>query len=230
MSLKFCQPFAVIKFKTDLCLGLQAYNDLFTLPPIYSSGFDLFAPYPEPNLKSTYFLSVFDIKLWISIIVALFLMILCLCVFGKYYKMTLTSSISTIFDMFQISNENKIDVPSPSFKILNFVIGIFLFMTAASFSAILITSLTKLEYHFPFTGIDDIWNQREYAFCVHPLESSYNNFLNKNKSGLVLNAGLCDTYFKSNESKLDVICSSKNSVFFSSFDVINNEIKEQPEK
>lgn len=224
-----CLADRLIDYNIDLCLGTQSLNDLFTLTPIYSSEFYLYAPNREPKLESTYFLSVFEFKLWMCMFFTIFLMIVLLYIYGKLQKWSI-SLLTLVLDVFQIATGNMPEKLKPSFKLLTLVIGLFLFLLASSFSAELITYLLKLDDDFPIKELSDVWTQKEYALCIGPREFKHKIFMEMDKTGLVVNGKDCPAYMSSRISDIDVICSSKNAIFLSSPEILIMHLKERSEK
>lgn len=222
-----CHAKAILNHNIDLCLGAQTLDDAFTLPSIYSSGFDLYAPFREPKLERTYFLSVFEFKLWICMFFTIFLMIILLFIYAKVQK-TSNSFLANTFNVFQIAIEKNSEIPKPSYKVLTFVIGLFLFLLASSFSANLITFLLKHEDDFPIKEFSDVWTQQEYSFCVNKIEFKYVHFVEMDKTGLILNGKNCPSFRDAKGvSPIDVICKSKNAVFLSSIDIMIMQLRDR---
>lgn len=92
-------------------------------------------------------------------------------------------------------------------------------MIASCFSAILINHLSRIYIKFPFTSLDDIWNQREYSLCVNKLDSVYNYIEGFDKNNFVLNTKFCkkDEYASEYDKtdSLQCTCSTKNLAYLS---------------
>lgn len=136
------------------------------LAPLMKWPHNFYYKTPENLIPTTYFISVFEWKLWLSII---FTILVCfgilffqLCLFKKA---PFEDYLETAFDIFTITTKSG---KSRHFStvILKHTVQILFFIISSIFSSFLIAELSISLANEPLTKIDDFGNQNEYKLCI----------------------------------------------------------------
>lgn len=210
----------------DISFGPFPYITRHELAPIKYKYFDMFLKAPQPEIQSTFFLTVFSFEMWISIIFILILISLWMVFHHRINKLNTNATIDSIMQSFGVSSSSAVILKIPSLISLNFakcLSAIFCFMVAASASAVLISELLTIKIKLPFTGLDDFWNQNDYALCILPSDHAFSFTKYKYGRGRLLNNEKCHKLiYNIEETAYDNICVSPKAVFLSNREILLN--------
>lgn len=210
-------PHLLHKINVDISFGPFLLLSRQQLSPITYGFYDMFVCKPQPQLPSTYFLDVFSPKLWMSVCFIILIIILWLIVYNKLNKHKTSNLVDSIFKTFGVAS-SAYTIPSlKSLNLLNAVTSIFCFSIAAGQSAFLVAELLTVKYKFPFSDLNDIWNQSEYSVCALRNDFAYFFVSSKNKKAdSLLNNEKCHALIGPNHNSSYVnLCNSPQTVYIS---------------
>lgn len=180
------------------------------LAPLDYSAYNMIAQVPEPILPKSFFLSVFSINLWISILIMILLIIATLILHHKMFKLNAKTMINTIMDTFGLtsSNNNNIIYKTGTFSLnlTKLISSILCFFIAVCFSAFLIAEILTVKTKFPFHDLNDFWNQHEYSICSATYDASIKYLKILDPENRQFNNKYCKSYVEKNLELLDIIC------------------------
>lgn len=186
---------------TDIRCNIKDYAGYEKmLPPLIANPFHFFYKTPKNIIPATYFISVFEWKLWI--VICIFILTWSVLLYFRIFylnKQSFEVYLETIFEIFEISS-NSNESNQYSTIILKHSIQILFFIISSIFSSFLIAQLSASALNEPLKSIDDMVNYPEYKICM--FEDGYLYSLLK--------------HFKILDNKFDMDCGRKynNTVAF----------------
>lgn len=126
--------------------------------------YSIYIPSPGYNIPSTYFLSVFQWKFWIAVMILLFLLLTFIKLYSNVHKKSFGDYVQHVFHKFGISTENVDDL-TLAMKIALITLSIFAICFSASFSGLLVTNFSLSNEVLPFKSLDEFLIQKEYFMC-----------------------------------------------------------------
>lgn len=161
-----------IAFDTVEDIGSQ-YN----LPPIYQNSYEILYV-KNSNYSPYYFLSVFNLSLWLGIVIIISSIFIFSSFYSKMKYEKFSKTMMLFFQFMALSYEN-ISWASISLKISSVTISLFSFMIAAAFSGFLSAQVAISHNIYPFLTWDDFIMQDIYKLCASLTVEKFNWFTDK---------------------------------------------------
>lgn len=202
------------------------------LAPLDSTSYDIITRMPEPYVPKTYFLTVFNINLWICFILVIGLVTLMLIVHHKLYKLGATATIGSIMlTLGMTSSTDDLNIPCKlSVNLINFVTSIICFFIGTCMSAFLCAELITTKSLFPFKDLNSFWNQNQYGICASTQDVSFMFLLIFDPDKRLLNNENCDHYEvnfnKPDYNVIDKICDNRSlTVYYGTTELFNWSVR-----
>lgn len=172
-----------------LAITITFQGALTSLPPIRSLSYSVYLNSPKPTVSSTFFIDIFDWKIWIATFMICSTIILFLFMYVKLYKRNFNHLVTITMEMFSLSKETI--VVKPSFKFCQTIFSIFMFCVAATFSSFLTTFLAHQVSNIPFHTLDEVMHQNKYSVCIDSNTMSHDWITEYSKRQSIVNPVAC---------------------------------------
>lgn len=170
-QLEFDELYANI-FKVDVRLQLRYdRGNTYSLPTLYNEIHDIYVK-ENSHVSPTYFMTVFDVSLWIAIFIFVWVLLLFVIVYHKVKsKLQNATPTYTTLDLFfhisSLSSEN-INFTSISLKFSVLFISILFICIAGVYSGFLSAAIAINIHDLPFETIEEM-KEKGYTLCAYPM-------------------------------------------------------------
>lgn len=145
---------------------------LESLPPLTKTSYYIHYHTPKQYFPATYFLSVFDLKLWWAVVGICFSVTVLLGLWHFFNKKPVSALIEALFDIFTISTK-QIATKSISSNITKNITMIWIFLIASVFSSFLVAQLTVIKEKVPFNSLEELVHHDTYVICANKLHNVF---------------------------------------------------------
>lgn len=147
-----------------------------TLPPITRQYYHIYYRTLEREFRATYFLSVFDFKLWLGILGVCFSVTVLLGLWHFFHRKSTSAYIAMLFDIFTVSSE-QVESKGISSKIAKIVTLLWIFLISSVFSSFLIAQMIVIKENKPFSSIEELLSHDTYVLCTSNYRIAIGQFI-----------------------------------------------------